>query len=181
MKIAHHLKETNIAEYILYMFQLEDTLRAYGCDPDRIADEYVARFDWTDGEKAAEADWLAELCIMMHDEGKEQGGHLLSNLGTISLLTDLHLQLLESPKQAFYQAAYYKALPYIVEFRAKSKGDDALELQNCFDMLYAVMLLRLQKREISKGTQEAVTAVSQLIALLARAWKQEREGELELE
>ncbi|MBR3512904.1 MAG: DUF4924 family protein [Bacteroidaceae bacterium] len=181
MKIAHHLKETNIAEYILYMFQLEDTLRAYDCDPDRLADEYVSRFDWSDEDKDDEAEWLSELCIMMQDEGKTKSGHLLSNLGTISLLTDLHLQLLESPKQAFYKAAYYKALPYIVEFRAKSHGEEALELQNCFDMLYAVMLLRLQKREISKGTQEAVAAVSQLIALLARAWKQEREGTLEIE
>lgn len=181
MKIAHHLKDTNIAEYILYMFQLEDTLRAYDCDPDRVADEYVSRFDWSDEDKEAEADWLAELCIMMHDEGKTESGHLLSNLGTISLLTDLHLQLLDSPKQAFYSAAYYKALPYIVEFRSKSHGEDALELQNCFDMLYAVMLLRLKKRDISQGTQEAVAAVSQLMALLARAWKQEREGTLELE
>ena len=180
MKIAHHLKDTNVAEYVLYMFQLEDTLRAYDCDPGRIAEEYVARFDWSDEDKEAEADWLADLCIMMHDEGKTAGGHLLSNLGTISLLTDLHLQLLESPKHPFYSAAYYKALPYIVEFRAKSKGEEALELQNCFDMLYAVMLLRLQKKEISQGTQEAVAAVSHLIALLADAWKKEREGELEL-
>ena len=180
MKIAQQLKSTNVAEYILYMFQLEDTLRAYDCDPDRIADEYVSRFDWSEEDKENEADWLAELCIMMHDEGKTTGGHLLSNLGTISLLTDLHLQLLESPKQPFYSAAYYKALPYIVEFRAKSKGEEALELQNCFDMLYAVMLLRLQKRDISPGTQEAVTAVSHLIALLANAWNQEREGTLEI-
>ena len=180
MKIAHHLKDTNIAEYVLYMFQLEDTLRAYDCDPDRLADEYVSRFGWSEDEKEAEADWLAELCIMMREEGKTESGHLLSNLGTISLLTDLHLELLDSPKHAFYSAAYYKALPYIVEFRSKSHGEEALELQNCFDMLYAVMLLRLQKREISKGTQEAVAAVSQLVALLADAWRKEKTGELEM-
>ena len=51
MKIAQQLKSTNVAEYILYMFQLEDTLRAYDCDPDRIADEYVSRFDWSDEDK----------------------------------------------------------------------------------------------------------------------------------
>ena len=31
MKIARQLKDNNIAEYLLYMWQLEDTLRAYGC------------------------------------------------------------------------------------------------------------------------------------------------------
>lgn len=180
MKIAKQLKDTNIAEYVLYMFQLEDTLRAYDCDPERIAADYISRFDWTPDELDAEREWLTWLCLMMREEGKTKGGHLQSNLGTISLLTDLHQQLLDSPKQAFYTVAYYKALPFIVEFRHKSHGEDAPELLNCFDMLYAVMLLRLQKREISKGTQEALAAVSQLIALLADAWAKERAGELEL-
>ena len=180
MKIAKQLKESNIAEYVLYMFQLEDTLRAYDCDAERVCKEYVVRFDWTDEEKKAEENWLTGLCTMMHEEGKTTSGHLQGNLGTISLLTDLHRQLLDSPKQAFYTAAYYKALPFIVEYRHKSHGEEDSELQNCFDMLYAVMLLRLQKREISSGTQEALTAVSQLIALLADAWRKEREGELEL-
>ena len=75
---------------------------------------------------------------------------------------------------------YYKALPFIVEYRQKSHGEEALELQNCFDLLYSVMLLRLQKREIGKATQEAVAAVSRLIALLADAWQKEKAGELEL-
>lgn len=162
------------------MFQLEDTLRAYDCDAERVAKEYVARFEWTDEEKKAEKDWLTGLCTMMHEEGKTRSGHLQSNLGTISLLTDLHCQLLDSPKQAFYTAAYHKALPFIVEYRHKSHGENDTELQNCFDLLYAVMLLRLQKREISKGTQEALAAVSQLIALLADAWRKEKSGGLDL-
>ena len=180
MKIAKQLKDTNIAEYVLYMFQLEDTLRAFDCDADRVATKYVARFDWSSEEKQAEQEWLTWLCLMMHEEGKTQRGHLQSNLGAISLLTDLHQQLLDSPKQAFYAAAYYKALPFIVEYRRKSHGEDEEELVNCFDMLYAVMLLRLQKREISRGTQEALDAVSKLIALLADAWRKERDGELDL-
>ncbi len=171
MKIAKLLKETNIAEYVLYMFQLEDTLRAYDCDAERVAKEYIARFDWTDEEKKAEEEWLSGLCTMMHEEGKLKSGHLQGNLGTISLLTDLHIELLKSPQHPFYSSAYYKALPFIVEYRQKSHGEDNSELLNCFEMLYAVMLLRLQKREISKGTQEALTAVSKLIAALADAWK----------
>ena len=29
-------KRENIAEYLLYMWQIEDIIRAYGLDPDRI-------------------------------------------------------------------------------------------------------------------------------------------------
>lgn len=180
MKIAKQLKDSNVAEYLLYMWQLEDTIRVYGCDADRLRDEYVARFDYEESDRAAEAQWLADLCQMMRDEGKTEGGHLQINQGTISLMTDLHNQMLQSTKQPFYSAAYYKALPFIVEFRSRSGHADAPELESCFEFLYGTMLLRLQKKNISKETQEAVTHITHLLALLADAWRKEREGVLEL-
>ena len=180
MKIAKQLKDTNVAEYLLYMWQLEDTLRAYGCDADRLRDEYVARFDYNDDDRRAEAQWLTDLCQMMREEGKMERGHLQINQGTVTLLTDLHQQLLQSTKHPFYASAYYKALPFIVEFRSRSGHTDAPELENCFECLYATMLLRLQQKTISKETQEAVTHISHLLALLADAWRKEKAGKLEI-
>ena len=180
MKIAKHLKDSNVAEYLLYMWQLEDTLRAYSCDPDRLRQEYVSKFDYSEEDRRQEAQWLSDLCTMMREEGVTERGHLQMNNGTISLLTDLHLQLLQSPKHPFYSAAYYKALPFIVELRAKNGHTDVSELENCFEALYGAMMLRLQKRPISKETQEAITQISHLLALLADAWRKERAGELEL-
>lgn len=180
MNIARKLKDSNIAEYLLYMWQLEDTLRAYGCDAERLTNEYVSRFHYSDEERARETQWLADLCAMMREEGVTHQGHLQMNKGTISLLTDLHLQLLQSPKHPFYHAAYYKALPLIVELRARGGRTEAPELESCFDALYGVMLLRLQKKPVSPETQEAIATISHLIALLAEAWKKEKTGELDL-
>ena len=180
MKIAKQLRDTNIAEYLLYMWQLEDTIRAYGCDADRLHDEYVSRFNLSDVDFREEVQWMADLCTMMCEEGCREKGHLQMNKGTLSLLTDLHLQLLQSPKQPFYSAAYYKALPFIVELRARSGRTDIPELENCFEALYGTMLLRLQKKPISNETQEAVKHISYFIALLADAWKKEKAGELEV-
>ncbi len=180
MKIAKELKDTNIAEYLLYMWQLEDTLRAYGCDAERVEREYVSQFGLSAEERRAEARWLSDLCYMMREEGKLQSGHLQMNIGTLSLMTDLHLELLESPKHPYYSAAYYKALPFIVELRTRSGHTDAPELENCLECLYGVMLLRLQKKPISTETQEAVTHISKLLAMLADAWRKERDGDLEL-
>jgi hypothetical protein len=42
------------------------------------------------------------------------------------------------------------------------------------------MMLRMLNKEISKETQEAVTHISHLLALLADAWRKERAGELEI-
>ena len=124
--------------------------------------------------------WLENLCTMMREEGVTQQGHLQMNKGTLSLLTDLHLELLQSPKQPFYSAAYYKALPFIVELRARGGHKEAPELETCFEALYGVMLLRLQKKPIGKETQEALGHITHFIALLADAWNKEKAGELEI-
>ena len=51
MYIAQELRKKNIAEYLLYMWQVEDLLRAYGCSLSRIRREYIERFDYTDEQK----------------------------------------------------------------------------------------------------------------------------------
>ena len=44
MIVAQKLRKQNISAYIIYMFQVEDIIRAYGLDVDRICDEYLPRF-----------------------------------------------------------------------------------------------------------------------------------------
>ena len=39
MIIAKKLKEQNIAEYLIYMWQVEDLIRANGCDIDRLREQ----------------------------------------------------------------------------------------------------------------------------------------------
>ena len=180
MKIARQLKDQNVCEYLLYMWQIEDTIRAMGCDVDRLRTEYVAAFKLPAEEEKAEVEWFENLIRMMHEEGHIERGHLQINQSTLALLVDLHQQLLQSSKQPFYSAAYYKALPFIIELRARSEKEQQVgELETCFNCMYGVMLLRLQKREIGKETLAAVSSISHLLALLADAYKKEKQGKLE--
>ena len=112
----------------------------------------------------------------MYDEGVMQKGHLQINKNIIVWLTDLHLRLLRSPKFPYYSAAYYKALPFIVELRAKGADRDVPELETCFDAM-----LKLQKKEVSEDTQKAVKAISDLLAMLAGYYIKEKKGELDLD
>ena len=41
MFVAQELRKKNIAEYLLYMWQVEDTIRAFGCSLARIRREYI--------------------------------------------------------------------------------------------------------------------------------------------
>ena len=76
MFIANELRKTNIAEYLLYMWQVEDTIRAFDCSISRIRREYIERFDYTDEQKEDEADWFGNLIRMMNQEGCREQGHL---------------------------------------------------------------------------------------------------------
>ena len=43
MIVAQKLRKQNISAYIIYMFQVEDIIRAYGLDVDRIGNAYLPR------------------------------------------------------------------------------------------------------------------------------------------
>ena len=45
MFIAKSIKQKSIVEYLLYMWQMEDLIRAYDCSLTRIRKEYIDRFD----------------------------------------------------------------------------------------------------------------------------------------
>ena len=181
MFVAEQLRKKNIAEYLLYMWQVEDVVRAFGLDAEKMAKEYVPQFG-LDAEKSEELKgWYEHLIEMMREEGVTEKGHLQVNKNIIILLNDLHVQLLKSSKHPFYSAAYYKALPFIVELRAKSaESQEKNEIENCFDALYGVMLLRMQKKEVSAETATAIDNIAKFIGLLCDYYKKDKEGELEV-
>lgn len=181
MIIASQKKKENIAEYLLYMWQIEDLIRAYGLDIDRIQQQIIDPYDISPEQKKAMREWYESLIDMMHAEGVEQKGHLQLNKNVLIDLTDLHLRLLKSPREPFYGAAFFKTLPYIVELRAKSGDEKAGELETCFNALYGVLLLRLQKKEIKPDTLKAIQQISSFLSLLAEKYKQDKAGELKLE
>lgn len=166
MYIAKELRTKSIAEYILYMWQVEDLIRAYDCTLRRIKNEYINRFDYTDEQKEEMLDWYGNLVTMMNQEGCREKGHLQINNILIQDLADLHAQLLQSTKFPFYNAEYYKVLPFIVEIR--NKGDkDINEIETCFDALYGVMMLRLQNKEITAETQTAIKEITTFLGMLS--------------
>ena len=181
MYIADELRKTNIAEYLLYMWQIEDTIRAFGCSIGRIRREYIDRFDYTDEQKDEEADWFGNLIRMMNEEGCREWGHLQINKVVMQQLSELHAQLLASPKFPFYNAEYYKVLPYIVELRNRGADKEENEIETCFNSLYGVMMLRLQKKEITPNTQHAVNEITTLVGMLSDYYKQDKEQGLKFE
>ena len=171
MFIAQQKRKDNIAEYLLYMWQLEDILRAYDLDIERIYAQLIAPTNHSEKEKQQARKWYDNLIAMMKLEAVQQAGHLQINKNLVNDLNDLHLQLLKNPEESAYISTYYKALPFIVELRAKAENKDITEMETCFTALYGYLLLRLQKKEVSGETQAAVAQIGNLLRLLSERYK----------
>ena len=181
MIIARKKRKENIAEYLLYMWQVEDLIRANNFDMDSIRRTVVNQYNQPEEVKEEIAKWYEELIEMMRSEGVKEKGHIQLNKNVIITLTDLHLRLLKSPKEMIYTASYYKTLHYIVQLRAKSGGEDLPELETCFNAIYGFLLLKMQGREISAETMEGIKQISSFLALLAEKYREDMNGELKLE
>ena len=180
MYISQELRQKSIAEYLLYMWQVEDIIRAYDCSLTRLRREYISRFDCDDEQRDELTDWYGNLVTMMNGEGKRESGHLQINQIVVQQLAELHAQLLESTKFPFYTAQYYKVLPFIVELR--NRGDkNQNEIETCLNALYGTMMLRLQKREISPDTKHAIDEITTFIGLLSDYFLKDKEEGLEFE
>lgn len=180
MFISQKLRQENIAEYLLYMWQVEDIIRAFDCYLPALRRGYISTFDISDDDREDLTDWYSNLIRMMTEEGCREGGHLQINKVVLQSLVELHQQLLASPKFPFYSAEYYKVLPFIVELR--NKGDKEVgEIETCFAALYGVMLLRLRKQPITEDTMRAVKEITTFIGMLSDYYKKDKEEGLEFE
>ena len=180
MIIAKRKRKENIAEYLLYMWQVEDLIRANWFDMDSIRRTVIAHYAQPASVKEEIAQWYQELIDMMRSEGVMEKGHIQLNKNVIIALTDLHLRLLRSTKEMVYGATYYKTLPFIVQLRAKSGGEELPEIETCFNALYGYLLLKMQHKEVSAETTEAIKQITAFLALLSEKYRADMNNELDL-
>ena len=180
MLISRELRKNNIAEYVLYMWQVEDIIRAFQCNLQDIRQNYISRFELTDEQRDEMIDWYGNLIRMIREEGVTAGGHIQINKIVVQQMAELHSQLLASPKFPFYNAEYYKVLPFIVELRGKGSKDMG-EIETCLNALYGVMMLRLQQKEISSSTENAVKELTTFLGMLSDYYKKDKEEGLKFE
>lgn len=172
MIIAQEKKKTNLAEYILYMWQIEDIIRAYQFDINKIEENIINQFKQPTEVHAEIKAWYENLIEMMKIEKVEEKGHLQILKNNINELYDFHVFLLTKGKDSAYNSHYQQALGNITEFREKSKASqENNDIEVCLTALYGILMLKLQKKEISKDTIAAVTTFSQMVSELTAKYK----------
>ncbi len=177
MHIALQKKSENIAEYLLYMFQVEDVIRGFQFDLDRLILEFVEPQLPEGADIKQYRKWYANLIYEMQSERIEKSGHLLQLQEVLVELSFLHNSLLTVMNDEKYMELFSKALPLIDEFTERSNLKDKNHIEICFHGLYMKLLLRLQNKEITKATDEVFDAMRILVAYLAHAFRQMKNGE----
>ncbi len=178
MIIASKKRKENIAEYILYMWQIEDMIRANDFDISKIRRNIIDNFQIDDAQKHEMEEWYESLIDMMRREGITEAGHLQINHNVLNQLVQLHQALLKDPAFPEYTAEFYRTLPYIVELRGKAADHQVGEIETCFTAFYGMLMLRLQQKELSDTTKEAVTQISRFISTLSRNFHLDEEDKL---
>jgi len=170
MIIARQKKKENIAEYILYMWQIEDIIRAYNLDLELIKTEVISQFDIEDNEYDEMVEWYDSLIQAMILEKVEEKGHIQFLKNIVSDLTKLHIILLESPHHQDYLKKFEENVDLYVELIAKHKNKDKNIIELYLETLYGYMILKLKREQISQETLEAIRQISSLISLLIQKY-----------
>ena len=124
MQIAKQKLNENIAEYILYMYQIEDVIRAYQFDVDAIIERYVEPQMPDSSFINQYRSWYKDLVNQMKMQKIEKAGHLVSTQEILLELSYLHNTLLNMTKDEKYVGVFEIANKYLEEFKGKSNLKD---------------------------------------------------------
>ena len=181
MDIAQQKRKENIAEYILYLWQIEDLLRALQFSPEAVYATLVKPRKLDSQQEQMLLAWYMDIAHLLEQEGKEKSGHLDHTLHLISDLHDLHLRLMKQQDIAeLYRQRYTVLTQYLPTLRSLlGKENEMSDTELCFRALYAAMLYRI------KGQGESVVAdtievISPFIATLTDYFHKVEKGEIDL-
>lgn len=180
MFVAEEKIKSNIAEYVLYMWHIEDVIRAYQFEIASINKNIIENSGLSLVQKIQLKNWYIDLIDRMRKSKLEKKGHLEEVNEKIAELTLLHNTLLQAIKDKEYIALFENAKSEIEELKKRSEIKTMEEMPDgekkstivkndvlaCFNGLYGLWLLRLQKKKVSKETSEAMKKISAMMANL---------------
>ena len=122
MIIAELKKKENIIEYILYIRQLTDIMRANKMDMNKIDSLIVSKYEVSEKEKLKIHKWYQDLADKIRDEKIIEHGDLKEIKDLISFLNKIHLAMLDDKDEYRHHELYNWAKPNIDEYKRLSRS-----------------------------------------------------------
>jgi len=176
MIVSEKKKRENIAEYVIYMWQLEDIVRAHGSDAGSVYQFIMgaANVDADIADKALR--WYQGICERVAILPK--GTHLEEVFEVLQELNLLHGMLLTTIKDADYKEQFEKARGGINDLMERAGGKAISEVEACFNGMYGIFLLDIQKKSVSKETRDAIGPIRELLKILSARYFEMKKGTL---
>jgi len=179
--VAYKKKKENICEYFLYMFQIEDLIRACKFDKSLINSQLLPKYpsDMTTQNEVRQ--WYYGLADQMEEERLYEKGHLITINNKIAEVFDFHLYLMNNLKEVAYQAKFAVVAPLLQELRQRQPETEVSDLQLALNAVYGFVILKMKGSKITQSTAEAITAIADWFNLLSAKFKAYETGELKLD
>ena len=180
MFIAQEKLQSNVAEYVIYMFQIEDLIRAYNFDVDAIRKNIIQPQVKSEAFEEEAIKWYKDIIAEMKSRQLQTKEHLFRVNEVITELIYLHNTLKDVVKDPKYIGLIEHAEGHIEAFRDKSDLKENHLVDICFQALYMKMLLRLQNKEISAESEGAFDSMRIVLAYLSKAYHQMKSGDMSM-
>ena len=177
MRVAEQKFRENIAEYLLYMFQIEDVIRSFNFDLDAILDVFVRPTLVDDSFLNQYKNWYSDLISQMQKQGVEKDGNIDSLKEIIIELIYLHNTLLTVVNDEKYKSLVDAAAEDILAFKEKSNFLKRHDIETLLHAMNMKLQLKMRKQEISPETELAMDKMRVQLAYLSREYGRMKSGE----
>lgn len=176
MLISQKKKIENIAEYLIYMYQIEDIIRVFKFDIDQIMDVFVKPSLPDTSFLNQYRQWYEDLVRQMKSQRCEKEGHIESLQEILMELIYLHNTLISITNDEKYKNLVEQAKSLLEEFKQKSKMQNKHDVEVLLHAMYMKLQLKVRKQEISPETEEAMDKMRIQLAYLSREYNRMKSG-----
>ncbi len=163
MSIASEKKNSHVVEYLLYVWQMEDLVRALNFDAGAI------RGLMGDGSEE-DLRWMLELARDMERQKLQESGHVDHAVETLTEFALLHDLLIGPMEDKAYVRAFETAEPHLEALRSRSGQPEAVEhpVIGMMTALYGWLVLRMKRERLATETESSLVAIREMANALAR-------------
>ncbi|RFC53784.1 DUF4924 family protein [Brumimicrobium aurantiacum] len=180
MFISQEKLQSNIAEYVIYMYQVEDMIRAYNFNIEKIRANVIRPQVKSESLELEAVKWYEDIIQEMKSRGLETKGHLHRLGEVITEMIYLHNTLKDVVKDQKYLDLLTAAEENVEAFQKKSDLGALNIVEVCFQALYMKLLLKLQGKEVSAESEAAFDTMRIVLAYLTKAYHQMKAGDMSM-
>lgn len=178
MRPNRALQQENVAEYLLYLYQIEAMVRTLDLDIAKI-EEVILLPTFSDAAILKDQlDWYRNLVLEMQQRGLHKEGHSEQVEEILMELIYLHNTILTILNDTKYKALCEQSNEALQAFKAKANMVQKHDIEALLHAMFMKLQLKMKKQEISPETEAAFDLFRIQLAYLSKSYQLMKTGAL---